>query len=220
VSEKKTNWADKQARNNIWITPQDELDYVRRYGRIGLDPCTEPDNPAGAVHFYAEDDDGLSKPWSGRGLVFVNPPYSTIPPIPDDATKEKAAEIKRAYMAEIKDKGEAMGIARGQVSSLIVLWAHKIAREVVHGTPLIALLPCGARFGTRYWQECILSGELRAVCFVAGRIKFVDASTGKVGKGNNYDSMFYGYNVDPDRFCAVFSERGACFSLQRHLAKT
>jgi hypothetical protein len=45
---------------------------------IGLDPCTEPDNPLGAGRFYTIADDGLAKPWRGADWlpsVFVNPPY-------------------------------------------------------------------------------------------------------------------------------------------------
>ena len=44
-------------------------------GDIGLDPCTEPDNPTGAERFYTVEDDGLTLPWDA-GSIFVNPPYS------------------------------------------------------------------------------------------------------------------------------------------------
>jgi phage N-6-adenine-methyltransferase len=59
-------------------------DYVLRPVRtaldgIGLDPCTEPDNPTGAERFYTVTDDGLSQPWhddTWMPTVYVNPPYS------------------------------------------------------------------------------------------------------------------------------------------------
>src|SRR5436190_18074762 len=46
---------------------------------IGLDPCTEPDNPTGAMSFFTVADDGLVQPWHARHWlpsVYVNPPYS------------------------------------------------------------------------------------------------------------------------------------------------
>ena len=212
------NFVDKVASNNIWITPQDELDPVRRYAPIGLDPCTEAHNPVGAASFFTEQDDGLVRSWAGHGLTFVNPPYSTLPPIPDDATKEEALEIRRVYMDGLRAKAREIGLDPSLVSSLIVLWAFKIHAEASRGVPLIALLPCGARFSTEYWQDYILSPALSAVCFVRGRIKFINGATGRPGKGNNYDSMFYGFNVDAARFGAVFNPRGAVFAMGRHRA--
>lgn len=63
------------------LTPSYVLEPVRAAlgGLIGLDPCTEPDNPTSALTLYTVDDDGLTQPWSGPEwlpAVFVNPPYS------------------------------------------------------------------------------------------------------------------------------------------------
>lgn len=51
-------------------------------GAIGLDPCTTPDNPVGALNCYTPDNDGLAHRWGGwdgAGMwapsVFCNPPY-------------------------------------------------------------------------------------------------------------------------------------------------
>lgn len=44
-------------------------------GGIGLDPCTESDNPTGAAKFYAKPIDGAAEPWDA-GAIFCNPPYS------------------------------------------------------------------------------------------------------------------------------------------------
>lgn len=221
---------DKVAGNNRWCTPSEALAPVKAYGPIGLDPCTEADNPAGAATFFTEDDDGLVQDWRGHGLVFVNPPYSTLDPLPELPPNSTAAEkrkhedarrkAKREYMAELRAKGEALfGLEPRQVTSLIVLWAVKIHEAVRSGAELIALLPCGARFGTEYWQDRILVPELRAVCFVRGRIPFIDATTGKPGSGgNNYDSMFYGFNVNASRFCSAFQSMGVCFETKAHRA--
>lgn len=221
------NMVDKVASNNIWKTPPEALDPVRRYAPIGLDPCTESDNPTGAVTFFTEADDGLALPWGSHGLTFVNPPYSTLVPMPlllatatkaeKEAWRVEQTEAKRVYLEELKDKAEALFQApRSVVSSLIVLWALKIHTEARRGVPIIALLPCGARFGTEYWQQHILINELKAVCFVRGRIKFINGATGLPGKGNNYDSMFYGFNVDVDRFAAAFKPLGVVFEMRRH----
>ena len=61
------------------LTPRYVLDPVTiDLGGVGLDPCTEPDNPTNAARFYTVDDDGLSSPWWAPDWVpsvFVNPPY-------------------------------------------------------------------------------------------------------------------------------------------------
>jgi hypothetical protein len=60
-----------------WYTPPEIVEAVRDLfdGRIDLDPCSnshEAPNVPALVHFTREDD-GLSRPWSGR--VYLNPPY-------------------------------------------------------------------------------------------------------------------------------------------------
>lgn len=177
-----TNWVDKRASLDDWLTPPEVLERVRAFfgGRIPFDPCTERDNPTGADTYCTgtTDDDGLSEPW---GLdAFVNPPYSK----------------------------NAAGVPQ------IRLWAAKIHEEARGGARIIALLPCGARFSTGYWQDHILSPLLDAVCFVRGRIKFLKASTREPGKGNNYDSAIYGFNVGLEAFRLAFGSLGACFAMK------
>ena len=64
------------------ITPPYILEPVRRAlgGRIGLDPCTTPDNPVSAARFYCPPADGAELPWGGAyygaETIFCNPPYS------------------------------------------------------------------------------------------------------------------------------------------------
>ncbi len=63
--------------NNEWYTPPKILDRVRAVlGSIDLDPASieEANRVVGATKYYSADEDGLSKPWSGR--IFMNPPYS------------------------------------------------------------------------------------------------------------------------------------------------
>src|SRR5262245_37563148 len=62
---------DRQA----WLTPDYVLGPIKALlGGIGLDPCTESDNPTGADKFYSLPADGCSPPWDAPS-VFCNPPY-------------------------------------------------------------------------------------------------------------------------------------------------
>ena len=86
-------------------------------------------------------------------------------------------------------------------------WTKKICESSELGTQIIALLPCGARFSTRYWQDNILSSKLGAVCFIRGRVSFLDEYGNKVGQ-DPYDSAIYGFNVFQDRFLDAFGRLG------------
>lgn len=63
---------DRQAM----LTPEYVLGPVRELlgGQIGLDPCTDLDNPTKAKNFYCLPDDGCSLTWNFEN-VFCNPPY-------------------------------------------------------------------------------------------------------------------------------------------------
>lgn len=57
------------------LTPAYVLEPIRDLLQgIGLDPCTEQDNPTQAAKFYALPDDGLTLDWTANS-VFCNPPY-------------------------------------------------------------------------------------------------------------------------------------------------
>lgn len=58
------------------LTPAYVLEPARAAlgGSIGLDPCTDPDNPTRAVRFYAPPRDGADLPWVAES-VWCNPPY-------------------------------------------------------------------------------------------------------------------------------------------------
>lgn len=87
---------------------------------------------------------------------------------------------------------------------------EKLTLEAQDSTrEIIALLPCGARFSTKYWQKWALNYKLRAICFVRGRVKFLRPD-GTVAKQNLYDSQIYGYNVDIIKFMNSFGPLGKC----------
>jgi len=58
------------------LTPAYVLEPIRKLlgGEIGLDPCTEPDNPTRSERFYCLPADGAALPWDAAS-VFCNPPY-------------------------------------------------------------------------------------------------------------------------------------------------
>lgn len=59
----------------VFLTPGYVLEPIRvLLGGIGLDPCTEPDNPTRANRFYRLPQDGCALPWEAD-TVFCNPPY-------------------------------------------------------------------------------------------------------------------------------------------------
>lgn len=58
---------------DAWSTPESFMvKLIERFGHFDLDPCCLPSS-AKAPKYFTPDDDGLTKPWSGR--VFMNPPY-------------------------------------------------------------------------------------------------------------------------------------------------
>lgn len=64
------------SNKDLWSTPQDFYDSLDKKYNFTLDPCATAQN-AKCSNFYTEQDDGLSKDWSGN-TVFVNPPYSNV----------------------------------------------------------------------------------------------------------------------------------------------
>ena len=59
-----------------WNTPANVLEVVNAIDEIGLDPCSNPNSIVKAKTTYTlPKQDGLRRPWTRRGLVYVNPPY-------------------------------------------------------------------------------------------------------------------------------------------------
>lgn len=71
-------YRDGDHPNQRQITPPYVLEPVREAlgGVIELDPCTEPDNPCGALRWFTAQENGLLKPWHASNTIYVNPPYS------------------------------------------------------------------------------------------------------------------------------------------------
>jgi len=93
-------------------------------------------------------------------------------------------------------------------------WCAKIHEETVLGARILALLPCGARFATKYWQEHIFNPGLDAALFVRGRVQFRRPDGSGTTGQNPYDSQLLGFNVDVDRFVECFKHLGAVLRME------
>jgi hypothetical protein len=81
--------------------------------------------------------------------------------------------------------------------SMINKWCAKLDAEAALRQRIAALLPCGARFSTNYFQQCVFTPHLSAICFIDHRVKF-ELPDGSPGPDKNiYDSAIYLYNVLP-----------------------
>jgi len=87
----------------------------------------------------------------------------------------------------------------------------KIALEALRRVPIITLLSA-TRFETQQGQHKILNPNLSSICWVSGRLNFLDEA-GVEHKRNTQPSVIYGYNVNRARFWAAFSELGRVMSV-------
>ena len=169
-----------------WETPDELLDLVRAVDAIALDPCTTPDNPCNARHFFTPTEDGLSRSWrspypgarrrggmsvteTGR-LVFVNPPYGRELPH----------------------------------------WADKCIAEsvVTYGVsdpvPIVLLVP--ARTDTKWFNRACDSAQ--ALCLLRGRLTFRGAP-----HPAPFPSAIFYWGRSSELFANVFTGRGRVFLL-------
>lgn len=64
-------------KNDQWFTPPHVIEKVKLVlDEIDLDPasCEQANRIVGAIQYFDEEIDGLSRDWHGR--IFLNPPYS------------------------------------------------------------------------------------------------------------------------------------------------
>lgn len=139
-------------------------------------------------------------------------------PIPLDPASPEHNPTRATVHYTVTDDGLTQDWAGGGVflnppyGEVMKAWMAKLYAESLLDTPVLALLPCGARFSTGYWQDYVLSERLNAVCFLRGRVAFVDQA-GTPQKGNPYDSALYGWNVDTEKFKAAFSQLGRVLTI-------
>jgi len=118
---------DSHARQAM-LTPSYVLEPVRALlGGIGLDPCTEPDNPTRADIFYHQPMDGCALPWDAE-TVWCNPPYG-----------------------EARNRWAARCISEGKQRKVVLLMpAHTETRTFqtcLHACTSVLLVQARLRFG-------------------------------------------------------------------------
>lgn len=141
-----------------------------------LDPCHPrlwlPWTPA--FERYSLPEDGLTLPWFGR--VWLNPPYLDFERAchPTKCTKKRC--VKRGYHLEKDEPG-------------MVAWLEKMH---AHGNGVALVF---ARTGTRWFHDIAVNAD--ALCFVKGRVVFVDANGDPAGEsGAGADSLLIAWGED------------------------
>lgn len=122
------------AGDNEWYTPRPYIEAaVRVMGAVDLDPASSvtANEIIGAGTFYAEQDNGLTKPWAGR--VWMNPPYAR--PLID----QFAARLAEEYAA-------------GNVTEAIVLVNNATETGWFHALAEVAAAMCFPRGRVKFWH--------------------------------------------------------------------
>lgn len=97
----------------------------------------------------------------------------------------------------------------------IKYWAQKLSEEASFKNRIVALLPVGARFATKYYQRHVLNQHLTAMVIFPRRVKFLDPRTNTVPiKGPMHDSILYAYNIPPRLVDAAFRHHGRVLSVE------
>ena len=174
----KHNMADLSGKSNIYITPETILDPVRNYFG-GPIPLDPATQPDNPTKaLHYACGPGTPEPSLGDGLVL---PWSDYP-------------------GTFLNPPFSGGVMK--------TWCEKIHDETVDGASILALLPCGARFATRYWQDHIFNPGLDVGLFVRGRVQFRRPDGSGTTGQNPYDSQLLGFGVDVDRFFECFQHLG------------
>lgn len=126
-------WRPGHSPDDVYLTPAYVLDAVRAAfgGPIGLDPCTEPDNPTGAERFYALPTNGLAESWEAPS-IWCNPPYG---------------EAKLPWVRRCLEVGQA-----GRTSVALLVPAHPdtaLGQALLAGAEAVVFLSGRLDFGTR-----------------------------------------------------------------------
>lgn len=134
-----------------------------------------------------------------NGYSTVRADYEWIPPEHNGLTEEWLPTAKGGLVFVNPPYGR----------KITGLWTRKIANEVANGCEVVALLP--ARTDTR-WFHSLTQGTHKwapSVCFIKGRIKFVDGLTGLVGTSAPFPSclVYFGRQV------SAFEDLGARLGL-------
>ena len=90
------------SKDQSWSTPQDFFDKLNEEFGFTLDPCASPQT-AKCAKYFTEDDDGLSKDWSGE-VVFCNPPYGRALPAGVKKCREEGSKVNTTVVMLIPSR--------------------------------------------------------------------------------------------------------------------
>jgi phage N-6-adenine-methyltransferase len=96
--------------SNEWETPNDLYQSLNREFNFTLDPCSQDYNHK-CQKYYTQEDDGLSKDWSGE-TVFCNPPYG----------KEIGKWVKKCHEESLKPNTKVVMLIPSRTDTK---WFHK-----------------------------------------------------------------------------------------------
>lgn len=180
----KKNLADLTCKNTVYLTPDHILDPVRQYFGGRI-----PLDPATEHDNPTQADHFGVKNGAIEGNCLGNG-------LAINWSKYDGVFVNPPYGREIK------------------LWCRRIKEEGDQGATIIALLPAGARFSTKYFQDYILDENLKAACFIRGRVRFLKPDRTETDGQNPYDSVLYGFNVDPEKFSNCFGHLGKTMKIE------
>jgi hypothetical protein len=164
-----------------WQTPACVLERVRKVGPIALDPCTTRGNPTRAFSICLE-----------RG------------PRPGDDDRVHIDGLAVAWVdALAAGKLDGLVYVNCPYGRAISQWTKRCnAGAAEDGLEIIALLP--ARTDTRWWRDCTPPVHAQAVCFWAGRLRFVGAPASAP-----FPSALVYWGPRKHRFADAFADVGA-----------
>lgn len=162
---------DHDGDGDEWYTPPEILRAIRALtpdGVIDLDPCYAPRSLTDPRHRIDVRDggDGVTDPWPGDGLAYVNPPYSSIAPW---LARCAAESERRPVVAMVPMRPETC-------AWWWYVWSRR-ASVVVHRGRVRFVGPTGERHGNGMLTTCFVawSASLAARLADALRREGIDA---------------------------------------------
>lgn len=169
----KTN--SREARHSSakqeWGTPEPIIELARSFmGQIDLDPASSPEHNerVKAGWIYTEQDNGILQSWKSRSL-WLNPPYG---------------KIRLPYPMVAKFQGRTIWLDEGKEHSSQAVWVYKLLSEYEAGSFVHAMLLVNAETAAAWFQPLWSF----PICFIRGRVKFIDPDTGKPGGSPTHGS--------------------------------
>jgi hypothetical protein len=170
-----------------WQTPPEFLDLVRKVGPIALDPCTTIKNPTGARRFATPEaeptgDDGffLTYPFGVVGLNGLGFPW------------------------RVWTQNHGLAFVNPPYGRALPGWIDKCIEEARLGAEIILLVP--ARTDTKWFQRVYPRADVTLLW--SGRIKFIDAATGRQGDAAAFPSAVFYFGTRVGSFERAFTGRG------------